>query len=121
MAGCIPMDLLAHYERFLGPLSTALPPARTGSGVGLCLFKDTPSAHIVTSVTLGLSVHTLEPAPGFVTRVELLFAAHESLTPAYGLSLLDSLAARFLSSHRAPKRGDVIDVPPVPESGVPEE
>jgi hypothetical protein len=103
------VDLIAHLESFLGPISRgARGDGSTPAGLQVVWFADdTPFPGATTLATLGLSRHRLSQPSGDL-RQELMLHLPTTGQPANAAGVLFQLAGELLATHRGLPRGELV-------------
>lgn len=112
MRGSIGMtNLVEHFERFLGPITSgwSVDPDGQRMHVQILKFHSGPLENVAAYSTLGLSRHMLlSPSHGKPMRLELLMMVRRGDFERSIPSLLQQLADESIEEGRALLRGDVI-------------
>jgi hypothetical protein len=98
-----------HLERHLGPMEGGWSSASC-PGVQICLFRNQPSAGVLTFATLGLSNTTLAMSQDRTVRQELLLAVRDDRLAEEVAKLLFHVADLLIRRKGALLRGEVIHI-----------
>lgn len=107
---CRITNLVEHFERFLGPITSgSVDPDGHKMHVQILKFHSCPLEDVAAYSTLGLSRHRLiSPSSGQPIRLELLMMVRRGDFEKFVPSLLQQLAEESIHEGRAVLRGDVI-------------
>lgn len=106
------MKIIAHIEKYLGPISQGWSDKSSNQELQVLYFKNSPEDGVDTFITLGLSNHVLNISSSKQVRQELVFSASNCESSANAISFLLSLCEMVINKdHRAFLRGEVVFLP----------
>lgn len=114
--------LVAHFERFLGPVRSGWMAAPTGERMPFQVVRWSRGSDVgsMTYSSLGMSRHRLQGRGGDAVRQEFVLLTTPSLPVEYVLSVLNDAGRAALDVGRGLRQGDVLGPvpPPVPGSSM---